>query len=73
MPLTTKGFESLQQLKRHFSEHGDDFRASNPNEYEQMADPICSSAATNQRECTNVYVVVEPGYAMIQAAKHTVY
>jgi pyocin large subunit-like protein len=38
MPLCTKGFESVAQLNRHFSEHGDDFGASNPNEYEQMAD-----------------------------------
>ena len=38
MPLITKGFESIRQLKRHFIEHGDDFRASNPNDYEQMAD-----------------------------------
>ena len=38
MPLITKGFESIEQLKRHFSEHGDDFRASNSNDYEQMAD-----------------------------------
>ena len=38
MPLKTKGFESLLQLKRHFGEHGDDFRASNAIDYEQMAD-----------------------------------
>jgi hypothetical protein len=38
MPLITNGFESIQQLRRHFGEHGDDFRASNPEEYEQMAD-----------------------------------
>jgi len=38
MPLITKGFESIEQLKRHFSEHGDDFRASNHEDYEQMAD-----------------------------------
>jgi hypothetical protein len=38
MPLVTNGFESLQQLQRHFSEHGDDFRAGTYVEYEQMAD-----------------------------------
>jgi pyocin large subunit-like protein len=38
MPLITKGFESVQQLNRHFGEHGTDFRASNANEYEAYAD-----------------------------------
>jgi hypothetical protein len=38
MALITNGFESLMQLKRHFSEHGADFGASNPNEYEKWAD-----------------------------------
>lgn len=38
MPLITNGFESLAQLNRHFSEHGDDFGASSAKEYEDMAD-----------------------------------
>ena len=38
MPLSTNGFESIPQLNRHFQEHGDDFSASNPNEYERLAD-----------------------------------
>ncbi len=38
MALSTNGFESVAQLNRHFSEHGSDFGASNPSEYEQMAD-----------------------------------
>jgi len=38
MVLNTNGFESIAQLKRHFQEHGDDFGASNPDDYEQMAD-----------------------------------
>ena len=38
MALITNGFESLEQLNRHFSEHGADFGASNPNEYEELAD-----------------------------------
>jgi|SRR5580704_15222509 pyocin large subunit-like protein len=38
MPLITKGFESREQLNRHFNEHGDDCRASNPREYEEIAD-----------------------------------
>lgn len=38
MALSTNGFESVEQLKLHFRKHGDDFRASNANEYEQMAD-----------------------------------
>jgi pyocin large subunit-like protein len=38
MPLLTQGFESVEQLKLHFRKHGDDFRASNANDYEQMAD-----------------------------------
>jgi pyocin large subunit-like protein len=38
MPLKTKGFESLAQLNRHFTEHGDDFSASSAIEYEEMAD-----------------------------------
>lgn len=38
MPLITQGFESVEQLRLHFKKHGDDFRASNPNVYEQMAD-----------------------------------
>jgi len=42
MPLITKGFESLEQRNRHFSEHGGDFRASNADEYEQMADTFLS-------------------------------
>ena len=35
--------------------------------------PMTSLVEKNRRECTNVYVAVELGYAMIQAAKHTVY
>jgi hypothetical protein len=38
MALITSGFESISQLRRHFSEHGHDFGARNANEYEQMAD-----------------------------------
>ena len=38
MPLCTNGFESVEQLNRHFQAHGDDFGASNPNEYEELAD-----------------------------------
>jgi pyocin large subunit-like protein len=38
MPLLTNGFESIEQRKLHFRKHGDDFRASNPDDYEQMAD-----------------------------------
>lgn len=38
MPLVTKGFESVEERKLHFRKHGDDFRASNPVDYEQMAD-----------------------------------
>jgi hypothetical protein len=34
---------------------------------------MTSLAEKNQRECTNVYVIAELGYVMIQAAKHTVY
>jgi hypothetical protein len=38
MPLISRGFESLEQVKTHFRKHGDDFGASNRDEYEQMAD-----------------------------------
>jgi pyocin large subunit-like protein len=38
MALITNGFESVAQLNRHFGEHGHDFGASNPTEYEEMAD-----------------------------------
>jgi pyocin large subunit-like protein len=38
MSLITKGFESVAERGRHFSKHGDDFRASNPTEYEELAD-----------------------------------
>jgi len=38
MALITRGFESIVQLRRHFSEHGHDFGARNADEYEQMAD-----------------------------------
>ena len=38
MALITKGFESIAQLRRHFSEHGHDFEAATADEYEQMAD-----------------------------------
>jgi hypothetical protein len=38
MALVSNGFESLEQLNRHFSEHGDDFRVGTAAEYEQMAD-----------------------------------
>jgi len=42
MVLSTNGFESLVQLNRHFGEHGNDFGASNPADYEQMADTFLS-------------------------------
>jgi len=38
MPLNTKGFESIAELRHHFQKHGEDFGASNANEYERMAD-----------------------------------
>ena len=38
MALTTRGFESVEQLRRHFTEHGDDFGAQNSGEYERLAD-----------------------------------
>jgi hypothetical protein len=38
MPLITNGFETVEQLRRHWSEHGDDFGASNLTDYEEMAD-----------------------------------
>jgi pyocin large subunit-like protein len=38
MALITKGFESIAELKRHFSKHGHDFSATTADEYEQMAD-----------------------------------
>jgi len=53
MALTTKGFESVQQLNRHFQEHGNDFGASNPNEYEQLADAFLGKGTTaTVHECT---------------------
>lgn len=38
MSLVTNGFESLQQLKRHFAEHGGDFGASDADDYQRLAD-----------------------------------
>src|SRR5258708_26721088 len=38
MALITRGFESIAQLRRHFSEHGYDFGSGSADEYEQMAD-----------------------------------
>jgi pyocin large subunit-like protein len=38
MPLKTKGFESVSQLREHFTEHGDDLGASNAEAYERLAD-----------------------------------
>jgi pyocin large subunit-like protein len=52
MPLTTNGFESVAQLNYHFQEHGGDFRASNAEEYEQMADIFLGgSKAATVHEC----------------------
>jgi len=48
----TNGFESVQQLNRHFQEHGGDFGASNASEYEDMADTFLgASPATTVHEC----------------------
>jgi len=55
MPLITKGFESIEQLNRHFSEHGDDFRASNASEYEKLADIFLGGAKPSHvHECIRV-------------------
>jgi pyocin large subunit-like protein len=52
MALTTRGFESLEQLRDHFQEHGSDFGASNPDEYEHMADAFLGgSKASTVHEC----------------------
>jgi pyocin large subunit-like protein len=52
MPLKTKGFESLPQLRVHFGEHGEDFGASNAEEYETEADEFLGSAkAPDIHEC----------------------
>jgi hypothetical protein len=42
MALQTKGFVNARQRNRHFSEHGADFGASNPNDYEALADIFLS-------------------------------
>jgi pyocin large subunit-like protein len=53
MALQTKGFESLVQLNRHFSEHGDDFGARSAIEYEEMADRFLSGDKPESvHECT---------------------
>jgi hypothetical protein len=44
MPPYTRGFESIPELRRHFTEHGDDFRASNTEEYEEWADAFLGGA-----------------------------
>jgi hypothetical protein len=55
MPLSTNGFESIAQLNRHFQEHGDDFGASNPSEYEEMADVFLSQEKLETvHECVRV-------------------
>jgi len=52
MPLSTNGFESIQELRRHFQEHGADFGASNANEYEQMADVFLGGSKPDRvHEC----------------------
>jgi len=61
MALRTKGFESLVQLRRHFSEHGSDFSASNPNEYEEMADEFLGGDMAG-----TMYECVRPGGAKLR-------
>lgn len=53
MALKTKGFISVAELRRHFSEHGDDFGASNAEEYEALADDFLGGTASSDvHECT---------------------
>jgi pyocin large subunit-like protein len=53
MALLTKGFESIEQMNRHFSEHGDDFGARSAVEYEEMADRFLSGdKSESMHECT---------------------
>ena len=52
MPLKTKGFVSVAELRRHFGEHGEEFGASNAREYEELADMFLGSATTSDiHEC----------------------
>jgi hypothetical protein len=44
MALITKGFVSLLELRLHYNERGDDFRASNAEEYEEQADVFLGRA-----------------------------
>jgi pyocin large subunit-like protein len=54
MPLSTNGFESLEQLRSHFRKHGSDFGASNRDEYEEMADSFLSGEKPEAvYECVN--------------------
>jgi hypothetical protein len=45
MPLQTKGFLNVRQKERHFTLHGDDFGASNAEDYELQADIFLGGAA----------------------------
>ncbi len=52
MPRFTNGFESVAQRRRHFSEHGDDFGASDADEYEEWAGAFLGGARPSDvREC----------------------
>ena len=53
VPQHTRGFVDVAELRHHFAEHGDDFRASNATEYEEFADIFLGSAKVEGiRECT---------------------
>lgn len=53
MPLKTKGFESVSQLREHFTEHGDDLGASNAEAYERLADEFLGGEKPSDvSECT---------------------
>jgi pyocin large subunit-like protein len=52
MSLKTNGFDSVENLRRHFSEHGDEFGTSNTEEYEAFADGFLGGPATPDiRQC----------------------
>lgn len=55
MALKTKGFRNQGQLNRHYQEHGGDFGASNPTDYESMADAFLGgSKPSGTKECTRM-------------------
>ena len=51
--MKTKGFLNANQLQYHFREHGLDFGAGSPKDYERLADVFLGGGlAPKVRECT---------------------